>query len=45
MAARTIIGSCVHRAATSRFWDDGLSWDRWAAETTEMTLAYLTSGA
>ncbi|QRP47854.1 TetR/AcrR family transcriptional regulator [Amycolatopsis sp. FDAARGOS 1241] len=43
MAARTIIGSCVHRAATRRFWGDGLSWTTWAAETTEMALAYLTS--
>ncbi|MFD9962377.1 TetR/AcrR family transcriptional regulator [Amycolatopsis sp. NPDC058986] len=41
MAARTMIGSCVHRAATCRFWSDGLSWTRWATETTEMTLAYL----
>ncbi|KZB86990.1 TetR/AcrR family transcriptional regulator [Amycolatopsis regifaucium] len=42
MAARTIIGSCVHRAATCRFWSDDLSWTTWATETTEMTLAYLT---
>ncbi|MFI5614146.1 TetR/AcrR family transcriptional regulator [Amycolatopsis sp. NPDC051903] len=43
MAARTVIGSCVHRAATSRFWSDGLSWTTWATETTELALAYLTS--
>ncbi|MEV6908671.1 TetR/AcrR family transcriptional regulator [Amycolatopsis sp. NPDC051071] len=43
MTARTIIGSCVHRAATGRFWSDGLSWSTWAAETTEMALAYLAS--
>jgi AcrR family transcriptional regulator len=43
MAARTIIGSCVHRAATCRFWPDDLTWNTWATETTEMTLAYLIS--
>ena len=42
-AARTVIGSCVHRAATLRFWPDGLTWRAWAAETTEMALAYLGS--
>lgn len=41
MTSRTIIGSCVHRAASGRFWSDGLSWDVWARETTEMALAYL----
>ncbi|WIX99538.1 TetR/AcrR family transcriptional regulator [Amycolatopsis mongoliensis] len=40
--ARTIIGSCVHRAATCRFWPDELTWSTWATETTEMALAYLT---
>ncbi|MEU3621927.1 TetR family transcriptional regulator [Amycolatopsis coloradensis] len=39
--ARTVIGSCVHRAATVRYWPDDLSWSEWAAETTEMALAYL----
>lgn len=39
--ARTVIGSCVHRAATVRYWPDDLSWGEWAAETTEMALAYL----
>lgn len=43
MAARTITGSCVHRAATCRSWPDGLTWTRWADETTEMAVAYLTS--
>ncbi|GHH31558.1 TetR/AcrR family transcriptional regulator [Amycolatopsis oliviviridis] len=43
MVARTIIGSCVHRAASGRFWPDGLSWDAWAGETTGMALAYLGS--
>lgn len=43
MASRTIIGSCVHRAASGRFWSDGLCWDVWASETTEMALAYLGS--
>lgn len=43
MAARTIIGSCVHRAASGRFWPDDLTWRAWAAETAEMALAYLTS--
>ncbi|WP_051124839.1 TetR/AcrR family transcriptional regulator [Amycolatopsis benzoatilytica] len=41
--ARTIIGACVHRAATCRFWPDGRSWPEWAAESAEMALAYLTS--
>ncbi|UUV30295.1 TetR/AcrR family transcriptional regulator [Amycolatopsis roodepoortensis] len=44
MMSRTVIGSCVHRAASGRFWPDGLSWDVWASETTEMALAYLVSG-
>ncbi|WP_410590886.1 TetR/AcrR family transcriptional regulator [Amycolatopsis sp. lyj-23] len=43
MAARTVIGACVHRAATGRYWPDGLDWTTWAAETTEMVLAYLAS--
>ncbi|MFI6305040.1 TetR/AcrR family transcriptional regulator [Amycolatopsis thailandensis] len=43
MTARTVIGSCVHRAASGRFWPDGLTWSEWAAETTGMALAYLTS--
>lgn len=43
MIARTVIGSCVHRAASSRYWPDELSWPAWAAETTEIALAYLTS--
>ncbi len=44
MLARTVIGSCVHRAATGRYWSDGLSWEVWASEMTEMTLAYLGRG-
>ncbi len=43
-AARSIIGSCVHRAATFPAWQDGLSWPAWADATTEMAMAYLTSG-
>lgn len=43
MAARTIIGACVHRAATCRFWSDGRSWTAWAAEAAAMALAYLRS--
>jgi AcrR family transcriptional regulator len=42
-AARSIIGSCVHRAATCRSWPDGLSWPIWADATTEMAMTYLTS--
>ncbi|WP_406638766.1 TetR/AcrR family transcriptional regulator [Amycolatopsis sp. WGS_07] len=45
MAARTIIGACIHRAATCRFWPDDQSWTRWAEEAAEMALAYLTSPA
>ncbi|MBW4717245.1 TetR/AcrR family transcriptional regulator [Saccharothrix obliqua] len=41
MASRTVIGSCVHRAATCRFWPDDMTWGTWATETTEMVLAYL----
>ncbi|MGW4524376.1 TetR/AcrR family transcriptional regulator [Amycolatopsis sp. NPDC004378] len=41
MAGRTIIGSCVHRAASGRYWPDDLTWDAWAAETTALVLAYL----
>lgn len=43
MAARTIIGACVHRAATSRFWPDDRPWETWAEEAAEMALAYLSS--
>ncbi|MEW2502668.1 hypothetical protein AB0878_19575 [Amycolatopsis sp. NPDC047767] len=43
MAARTIIGSCVHRAASGRFWPDDLTWGAWASESAEMALAYLRS--
>ncbi|MEB3370207.1 TetR/AcrR family transcriptional regulator [Saccharopolyspora mangrovi] len=42
--ARTIIGSCVHRAASCRAWPDGLSWPVWRSRTAEMALTYLTSG-
>ncbi|MFC3447800.1 TetR/AcrR family transcriptional regulator [Amycolatopsis speibonae] len=42
MVARTTIGSCVHRAASGRYWPDGLNWTAWATETTGMALAYLT---
>ncbi|MBE1470466.1 TetR/AcrR family transcriptional regulator [Kibdelosporangium phytohabitans] len=42
-AARSITGSCVHRAATCQVWPDGLTWTAWADETAEMALAYLTS--
>nr|WP_202507404.1 TetR/AcrR family transcriptional regulator [Amycolatopsis rubida] len=45
MAARTIIGACVHRAATSRFWPDDRPWETWAEEAAEMALAYLASPA
>ncbi|WP_409184879.1 TetR/AcrR family transcriptional regulator [Amycolatopsis sp. VS8301801F10] len=43
MAARTIIGACVHRAATCRFWPDDRSWKSWSEEATALALAYLTS--
>ena len=43
MVARTVIGACVHRAATCRFWPDDLTWGTWAVETTRLALAYLTS--
>ncbi|MDA3630099.1 TetR/AcrR family transcriptional regulator [Saccharopolyspora sp. WRP15-2] len=42
-AARSIIGSCVHRAATCQSWPDGLSWQAWADATTEMAMTYLAS--
>ena len=45
MAARTIIGACIHRAATCRFWPDDRSWPMWAEEAAEMALAYLSSPA
>ncbi|MGV9292762.1 TetR/AcrR family transcriptional regulator [Amycolatopsis sp. NPDC003676] len=45
MAARTIIGACIHRAATCRFWPDDRSWATWAEEVAEMALAYLSSPA
>nr|CEL20897.1 hypothetical protein [Kibdelosporangium sp. MJ126-NF4]CTQ98298.1 hypothetical protein [Kibdelosporangium sp. MJ126-NF4] len=43
IAARTITGSAVHRAATCETWPDGLTWTTWAAETAEMAVAYLAS--
>lgn len=45
MAARTIIGACVHRAATCRFWPDDQSWTSWSEQASKMALAYLTSPA
>jgi AcrR family transcriptional regulator len=45
VAARTIIGSCVHRAATCQSWPDGLSWTRWANETAEIAMSYLATEA
>ncbi|TVT10387.1 TetR/AcrR family transcriptional regulator [Amycolatopsis bartoniae] len=41
--ARSIIGSCVHRAASCRSWPDGLSWSDWAEATTELAMSYLDS--
>ncbi|WP_051166529.1 TetR/AcrR family transcriptional regulator [Amycolatopsis orientalis] len=45
MAARTIIGACIHRAATCRFWPDDRSWKKWSEEAADLALAYLTSPA
>ncbi|MBP2478689.1 AcrR family transcriptional regulator [Crossiella equi] len=45
MTARTVIGACVHRAATCRYWPDDLTWDTWAAETVALALAYLRGPA
>ncbi|MER7010616.1 helix-turn-helix domain-containing protein [Saccharopolyspora sp. NPDC000359] len=42
IATRTIISSCVHRAATCQAWSDELSWAEWASETTDIAVAYLT---
>ncbi|WP_438388985.1 TetR/AcrR family transcriptional regulator [Actinopolyspora saharensis] len=42
-ALRTILGSCMHRAATAESWPDELPWTRWADETTTMAMTYLTS--
>lgn len=42
-AARTIIGSCVHRAASCNAWPDGLTWTDWASQSAEMAVAHLTS--
>ncbi|WP_406688477.1 TetR/AcrR family transcriptional regulator [Saccharopolyspora sp. ID03-671] len=44
-AARSVIGSCVHRAASCRAWPDGLGWQEWADRTAAMVLGYLGSGA
>jgi AcrR family transcriptional regulator len=38
---RTIIGAGGHRAAAIQWWPDGLSWQQWADEITEMATAYL----
>jgi AcrR family transcriptional regulator len=41
--ARTIIGACVHRAASCHAWPDDLTWPTWADRTADMAVAHLTS--
>lgn len=39
--AHTMIGACVHRAASVRRWPDGLSWELWADHISSMAAGYL----
>jgi AcrR family transcriptional regulator len=41
LASRTLIGACVHRASVIRALPDGISWQTWAEQMTDMTTAYL----
>lgn len=41
MAFRNVIGAGAHRAAMTTWLPDGLTWQQWARETTNMTTGYL----
>lgn len=43
VAFRSVIATGAHRAASSPFWPDGLTWQQWAREIADMTTAYLTA--
>ena len=43
MTFRTVIGAGAHRAATSPWLPDGLTWQQWAREIADMTAAYLVT--
>ncbi len=43
LASRTLIGACIHRSAVIRALPDGISWQSWADQLTDMTVQYLTS--
>ena len=40
---RTILAAGSHRTATWTVWPDGISWDQWTAQVTEMATRYLTT--
>jgi AcrR family transcriptional regulator len=43
MTFRTVIGAAAHRAATSPWLPDDLTWQQWAREIADMTAAYLVT--
>ncbi len=43
MTFRTVIGAAAHRAATSPWLPDDLTWQQWAGEIADMTAAYLVT--
>jgi AcrR family transcriptional regulator len=43
MTFRTVVGAAAHRAATSPWLPDGLTWQQWAREIADMAAAYLVT--
>jgi AcrR family transcriptional regulator len=43
IAFRSVIAAGAHRIAISQWWPDGLTWQQWTCELTDMTIAYLTA--
>lgn len=43
IAFRTILAAGAHRTVTWTVWPDGISWEQWTAQITEMTTRYLTT--
>lgn len=40
--ARVVLGACIQRVVASRRSPDGLTWDEWSREMTDMAVLYLT---
>jgi AcrR family transcriptional regulator len=43
IAFRSVMSTGAHRAASSPFWPDGLTWRQWSREIADMITAYLTT--